>query len=368
MSYPVHLVYAGDVLPVMFDTFDGGTGASVTMSGLAVTDIEIYKDGSVTQRASDAGYTLLDTDGIDFDGITGIHGFSIDTGDNTDASFYTVGSWFHVVVSAVTVDAQTVNFIAAAFRIMAAEAVAGKPKVDVDAWLGTAAATPTVAGVPEVDVTHIAGSTTDVSTIPASVAAILVDTGTTLQGELDGIQADTEDIQSKIGSPAVSLAADIATIDDFLDTEVAAILEDTGTTLPATLSTISGYLDTEVAAILADTNELQTDWVNGGRLDLLIDAIKAKTDSLTFTVANQVDANALTIDEDEILDDALTDSIPADGALPTVRQALYMIVQFLTERSVSSTTVTVNKVDGTTSLMTFTLDDATNPTSITRAT
>ena len=37
---------------------------------------------------------------------------------------------------------------------------------------------------------------------------------------------------------------------------------------------------TQLAAIVADTNELQTDWVNGGRLDLLIDAIKAKTDNL----------------------------------------------------------------------------------------
>jgi hypothetical protein len=59
----------------------------------------------------------------------------------------------------------------------------------------------------------------------------------------------------------------------------------------ADLATVAGYLDTEIAAILADTNELQIDWVNGGRLDLLIDAIKAKTDSLTFTVAGQVDAN-----------------------------------------------------------------------------
>jgi hypothetical protein len=158
MSYPVHYVPAGDVLPVFFSTYGKTNGESLTMSGLAVTDIEIYKDGSTTQRASDAGYTLLDTDGIDFDTITGIHGFSIDTGDNTDAGFYTVGAWFHVVVSAVTVDAQTVNFIAAAFRLMPAEGVAGKPKVDVDAWLGTAAATPTVAGVPEVDVTHFGGS------------------------------------------------------------------------------------------------------------------------------------------------------------------------------------------------------------------
>src|SRR5688572_15266332 len=151
MSYPVFMVPAGDVLPVLFHTYDGGTGASVTLTGLAVTDIEIYKDGGVTQRSSDAGYTLLDTDGIDFDTITGIHGFSIDTGDNTDAGFYTVGSWFHVVVSAVTVDAQTVNFVAAAFRLLPAESVAGVPKVDPNTWDGTDISTgvplaPTVAG------------------------------------------------------------------------------------------------------------------------------------------------------------------------------------------------------------------------------
>jgi hypothetical protein len=163
MSYPVFEVPAGDVLPILFSTYAGATGASITLTGLAVTDIEIYKDGSVTQRASDAGYTLLDTDGIDFDGITGIHGFSIDTGDNTDAGFYTVGAWFTVVVSAVTVDSATVTFIAAQFRLMPAEGVAAHPKVDVGAWLGTAAATPTTAGVPEVDITFVGGSAVSAS-------------------------------------------------------------------------------------------------------------------------------------------------------------------------------------------------------------
>lgn len=137
MAHPIYYVPAGDVLPVFFDTYDGGTGASITMTGLAVTDIEIYKDGSVTQRSSDAGYTLLDTDGIDFDAVTGIHGFSIDTGDNTDASFYTVGAWFTVVVSAITVDAQTVSFVACQFRLMAAESTAGKPAVDSELGTGT---------------------------------------------------------------------------------------------------------------------------------------------------------------------------------------------------------------------------------------
>jgi hypothetical protein len=118
--------------------------------------------------------------------------------------------------------------------------------VSVTQWLGTAAATPSVAGVPEVDLTHVAGATTNVAALATNVDAILTDTGTTLDTKLN-------------------------TIDDFLDTEI--------------------------AAILADTNELQTDLVNGGRLDLLIDAIKAKTDSLTYTVAGQVDANIQSIND-----------------------------------------------------------------------
>jgi uncharacterized protein YdeI (BOF family) len=48
-----------------------------------------------------------------------------------------------------------------------------------------------------------------------------------------------------------------------------------------TLSTIDGKVD----SVLADTNMLQVDWVNGGRLDLLIDGIKAKTDLIPASPA-----------------------------------------------------------------------------------
>lgn len=127
----------GSVLPFIFGSYDGATGASEALSGLAVTDIEIYKDISTTQRSSDAGYTLMDTDGIDVDGITGINGFSIDTGDDTDTGFYSVGSFFTVVVASVTIDGQTVNFIAGTFRLVAAESTVGTPKADVGRWKGS---------------------------------------------------------------------------------------------------------------------------------------------------------------------------------------------------------------------------------------
>lgn len=65
---------------------------------------------------------------------------------------------------------------------------------------------------------------------------------------------------------------------------------------------------------------------------------------------------------------ALTESYNADGAAPTVAQALFLMIAFLMERSISSTTLTAKKLDGSTSAATFTLNDATTPTAITRAT
>lgn len=237
MSYPVLYVPAGDVVPILFSSYAGSTGASVTLTGLAVTDIEIYKDGSTTQRASDAGYTLLDTDGIDFDGITGIHGFSIDTGDNTDAGFYTVGAWFTVVVSAVTVDSQTVNFIAAMFRLMPAESVAGKPKVDVDAFGGT---TGTFSGGrPEVNTTHAAGTAwasgaitaasiandaiTDakvaadvtIASVTGSVGSVTGDVGGNVVGSVGSIGA------AGIGATSIAAAGLNAIADGVLDRNMA---------------------------------------------------------------------------------------------------------------------------------------------------
>ena len=69
----------------------------------------------------------------------------------------------------------------------------------------------------------------------------------------------------------------------------------------------------------------------------------------------------------DALDATLADSIPADGTRPSAAQALYMLTQFMLERSVSGTTVTVKKADGSTTLLVLTLDDATSPTSVTRS-
>lgn len=71
---------------------------------------------------------------------------------------------------------------------------------------------------------------------------------------------------------------------------------------------------------------------------------------------------------DDVLRTALTEAYAADGAAGTLSQILFGIQAFLQERSVAGTTLTVNKLDGTTAAMTFTLNDGTSPTALTRAT
>ena len=141
-----------------------------------------------------------------------------------------------------------------------------------------------------------------------------------------------------------------------------------------------------IDAIETDTNELQGDWADGGRLDLIQDIIAADTttDIPALIATAQADLDTITGSDGatlataqgnyapakvaDILTTALTEAYAADGAAPTLTQAVMLILQHLSESSISDTTKTVKKLDGSTSAATFTLDDATTPTSITRAT
>ncbi len=65
---------------------------------------------------------------------------------------------------------------------------------------------------------------------------------------------------------------------------------------------------------------------------------------------------------------ALTEAYRGTGATGTGAQLLYEILAGIGEFAIASTTKTAKKLDGSTTAKTYTLDDATNPTSITEAT
>ncbi len=185
----------------------------------------------------------------------------------------------------------------------------------------------------------------DADAMRSDVAAILVDTGTTLQAELDGIQADTEDIQSR---------------------------------LPAAL--VGGRIDANMGAISADSvaadnAEAFFDGTGYAGTNNVIPTVTTVSAVTTVNgLANNVITAAATATDfgteifNAVMTSQLTESYNTDGTAPTAAQALFLIMQMLTERSVSSTTLTVKRLDGSTTAATFTLDSASAPTSVTRTT
>lgn len=273
----------------------------------------------------------------------------------------------------------------------------------------------------------------DVAAVKVDTAATLADTGTdgvvVAAASKSGYALSSAGVQA-IWDALTSALTTAGSIGKLLVDNINATISSRSSHTAANVRTEMDSNSTQLAAIVADTNELQTDWADGGRLDLIVDATLVDTNSLNDTkipdtislaainaeadtaitdAALATAANLATVDtnvdailadtadmqpklgtpagasmsadiaavksdtaailvDTAVLETAMADSIPADGTIPSPIQALYMLVQHLNERSVSGTTVTIKKVDGSTSLYTLTLDDATTPTSITRAT
>jgi lysozyme family protein len=309
------------------------------------------------------------------------------------------------------------------------------------------------------------------------LADILVDTGTTLQGELDGIQADTEDIQSRLPTALVSgridasvgaMAANVLTASALATDAVSEIQSGLATTanvsavetdtqdiqsrLPAAL--VSGRIDASVGAMASGVltaAALATDAVGeiadgvwdeaysshtaAGSFGKLLDTLRkanyvtegsvaaggtptttvfrtnlteptgtfdnqtllfisgdltgesAPIEAYSVTNGQITLGDALTqaptaADEFVILPDhvhpigeiadgvltrQMTEAYRAAGVAPTLAQALFELIAQMGDSSISGTTKTLKKLDGTTA-KTFTLDSSTAPTSITEAT
>ena len=132
----------------------------------------------------------------------------------------------------------------------------------------------------------------DLATVDSNVDDILVDTGTTIPAQITGLNnLDAAGVRSAVGLASANLdtqIADLPTVAEFeARTIVAAAYFDPASdavanvTLVDTTTTNTDMRGTDLANTVAPANSDIT-------------AIKAKTDQFVFTIANQVDANALT--------------------------------------------------------------------------
>ena len=102
------------------------------------------------------------------------------------------------------------------------------------------------------------------------------------------------------------------------------------------------------------------------------DNLEADYDGTGYNKSNSTIGTTTTntdmLSASDIFTAQMAEAYAADGVAPTLAQALFLIQQFLTEAANSGTTRTVKQLDGSTTAATFTYDDASAPTSVTRAT
>lgn len=135
--------------------------------------------------------------------------------------------------------------------------------------------------------------------------------------------------------------------------------------LDVSATQFAGQTITAAAGVTLPSSVASPTNITGGTITTVTNLTNAPTNGdLTAAMKGSVNAEVV----DVLRTDLIPDSVAADGVLPTLTQAIYEMLQFLTEKAVVGTTLTVNKVNGSTALMTFTLDDASNPTAITRTT
>jgi hypothetical protein len=189
-----------------------------------------------------------------------------------------------------------------------------------------------------------------------------------LDSQIAGLQADADDIQTRLPAALVGGRMDSSVGAMAVSVTASTVSDKTGYSLtsaydPATTAAQAGDAMTLTSAY--DPAKTAAQAGDAMTLDPAYDAAKTAAqagDSMSLTTAER-DAAA-----DVILARAIAaESYAADGGTPTLSQILWMIWSGLVDYSISGTVLTVKKQDGS-AAMTFDLDDPTAPTSRTRAT
>ena len=219
-------------------------------------------------------------------------------------------------------------------------------RIDVGSWLGTAVTLSATTTKPEVDVASIS----DDATAAANAELAFDGTGYGFTGcTIPWNAAWDAEVQSEVNDGLVAFFTSSAQlVDDIWDEATA------GHTTAGTYGKAVG--DGVTAWVTA------TGFSTHSAADVWSVATRAITDKAGFSISGTITTL------DSVLTTAMSESYAADGATFTVAQALYEICQSVSEFAIADMTKTVKKRDGSTTAATYTLDDATTPTSITRAT
>lgn len=368
-----------DLLTVVygkFTTFNPSTGAPFTLGGTPA--LSVYKDNSTTQTTT--GVTLT----ADFDSVTGLNHFAIDT--SADGTFYSAGSFFDIVITTGTVNAvSAVGSVVGRFTIRKTSALkpttsgrtldvssGGEAGIDL-ANVGSPTTTLNLSG------TTISTSQT-VASVSGAVGSVTGSVGGNVVGSVASVTAAvtvgtnndktgytlTQSFPANFASLGINASGHIlrVTLVDTTTTNTDMRGTDGAALASAWTSTRAGYLD----SVLLAANSNRTVQVTGSN-HVAADLHESQTGSIHATTfdAGAIDAAALATDAANEIADALLDRANAIETGLSVRGAFRLSTAALVGKSsgAETTQVTFRNVGDTTSRIVATVDANGNRTAVT---
>lgn len=294
---------ASAVIYGKFTTFRPSTGAAYTLGGTPA--LSVYKDNSTTQ--STTGVTLT----ADFDSVTGLNHFAIDT--SADGTFYAAGSFFDIVITTGTVDSvSVVGAVVGRFTIRKNSALkpttAGRT-LDVSLggeagldWANVGSATTTV---------NLSGTTISttqaVASVSGAVGSVTGNVGGNVTGSVGSIATGGISAASFAAGAidAAAIATDAITSAELSASAIAEIQSGLSTLdaagVRAAVGLASANLDTQIGTLATAANLATV----AGYIDTEVAAIKAKTDNLPASPAATGDIPTAAAIADAVWDEAI---------------------------------------------------------------
>jgi hypothetical protein len=164
----------------------------------------------------------------------------------------------------------------------------------------------TIAGYIDTEVAAIKAKTDNLPLAPAATSDCITAAGVrsavgmasaNLDTQLDALPTNAE-LATALGTADDAVLAAVAALNNLSPADVRIAIGLASANLDSQLGAIDDYLDTEIAAIKSKTDNLPASPAAVSDIPTAdITSIKAKTDSLAFTVANKVDANVRSVND-----------------------------------------------------------------------
>jgi hypothetical protein len=393
------------VIYFKFTTFRPSTGAPFTLAGTPA--LSVYKDASTTQTTT--GVTLT----VDFDGVTGLNHVAIDT--SADGTFYAAGSFFDVVITTGTVDSvSAVGVVVGRFTLRKTACLkpttagrsldvssGGEAGIDL-ANVGSPTTTLNLSGTTISTSQVVASVTGAVGSVTGAVGSVTGNVGGNVVGSVasvtNRVTANTDQLagQTVTAANAVTFPSIVSSLTAAgvrselaielgrIDVDVSTRLASSSYTTPPTASanatavwnsllsahTTAGTFGGRIPR--SDSSNVEVKITGSAHIAADIHELQPVVIEAQHFATGAIDANALATDAATEIATAvytgqMTESYRAAGVAPTLAEVAFELVAHMGDSSISGTTKTLKKLDGTTA-KTFTLDSATTPTSITEAT